>query len=99
MADELKEKIKAYREIWFFEESYRYGSISEYLISELDKAEYTGIYESITADGFVKQASVSSCLAKIGLDTEHIEKRLSEDILSREKDYDKFIGYSRAEKA
>lgn len=99
LADELKEKIKAYREIWFFEESYRYGSISECLISELDKADYTGIYKSITADGFVKQASVASCLAKIGLDTEHIEKRLSEDILSREKDYDKFIGYSRAEKA
>lgn len=64
---ELGSKIKQYPRVVFFEESMGEGSISEKVGSILSELGYCGDYSRVTADGFVKQASVRSCLDKLGL--------------------------------
>lgn len=66
------DKSLGYDSIIFFEESMGSGSISEKFGQLLAKRSYPGTYSSVTADGFVKQASVKSCLAKLGLTSEKI---------------------------
>ncbi|WP_303789308.1 1-deoxy-D-xylulose-5-phosphate synthase [Ruminococcus flavefaciens] len=64
---ELGSKIKQYPRVVFFEESMGEGSISEKVGNILSELGYCGDYSRVTADGFVKQASVRSCLDKLGL--------------------------------
>ncbi|MBQ6212272.1 MAG: 1-deoxy-D-xylulose-5-phosphate synthase, partial [Ruminococcus sp.] len=64
---ELGSKIKQYPRVVFFEESMGEGSISEKVGNILSELGYCGDYSRVTANGFVKQASVRSCLDKLGL--------------------------------
>ena len=67
----------------FFEESSKSGSISEKIGNMLAETTYCGRYSSVTADNFVKQASVKSCLEKLGMSsnkmTEYIRRRKAEN--------------------
>ncbi|MDD6278302.1 MAG: 1-deoxy-D-xylulose-5-phosphate synthase [Oscillospiraceae bacterium] len=65
--DEIIERIQHYKTIIFFEESMKRGSISEKIGEQLAESSFTGSYSTVAADGFVKQASVASCLKKLGL--------------------------------
>lgn len=69
------------KNIFFFEEAIKNGSVSEKLGSGLIEHGYKGNY-FVTAvdDEFVHQASVESQLKKYGLDTESIVKKVSESI-------------------
>ncbi len=79
IAEELCEKAMKYREIIFFEESMSQGSISEKLGKMLAERGYNGEYSTVACNNFVKQASVKSCLKKLGLTcdkiTEYVRKR------------------------
>lgn len=63
----IGEELKDYKRIVFFEESMGEGSISEKLGDVLTETGYSGEYSRVTADGFLKQASVASCLEGLGL--------------------------------
>lgn len=72
ISEELTEIALRYDEVIFFEESMCQGSISEKFGKLLAEHSYKGIYSTVTAADFVKQASVMSCLQKIGLTSERI---------------------------
>jgi len=76
-------EIKSYKRIIFFEEAMGNGSISEKIGSRLAELGYSGDYSRVTADGYVKQASVKSCLEKLGLTcgkmAEYVQKRCMTD--------------------
>ena len=59
------------------------GSISEKIGDILSELGYCGDYSRITAHAFVKQASVKSCLEKLGLTSdkmaEYIRLRSTDD--------------------
>ena len=63
-------EIKQYRRIVFFEEAERMGGISAIFGDLLMEQRYSGDYSRVTAEGFIKQASVKSALAKLGLKEE-----------------------------
>ena len=67
IARDIIREIKDYRHIVFFEEAERQGGISEKFGDLLMEEGYTGDYSRVTADGFIKQASVMSALSKLGL--------------------------------
>ena len=67
IARDIIREIKDYRYIVFFEEAERQGGISEKFGDLLMEEGYTGDYSRVTADGFIKQASVKSALSKLGL--------------------------------
>lgn len=79
----IVDELIKYREIVFFEESSKSGSISEKIGNMLAETTYCGRYSSVTADNFVKQASVKSCLEKLGMSsnkmTEYIRRRKAEN--------------------
>ena len=70
IADSIIDEIKCYKRVFFFEESFGEGSISEKIGDMLAETGYKGNYRRVTADGFIKQASVEVCLASIGLTAE-----------------------------
>lgn len=70
IAEEIFDKAMKYDRIIFFEESMGEGSISEKFGDRLSKCGYKGEYSSVTADSFIRQASVKSCLDSIGLSCE-----------------------------
>lgn len=72
LPDEIIERALAYRQIVFFEESMGSGGIAEKFGKRLAEMSYSGSYSSITANDFVKQATVRSCLGKLGLTCEKI---------------------------
>lgn len=72
IADELIEQILGYKRIIFFEESCGSGGIAEKLGYLLLTNGYKGDYGSVSANGFVKQASAASCLKKLGLGCEEM---------------------------
>lgn len=84
VADELVDIAMKYRCVIFFEESMGSGSISEKFGSMLAERSYNGSYSTVTADDFMKQASVKSCLSKLGLScekiTEYVRKRSFTDV-------------------
>lgn len=65
--DEVKEICMNYSEIYFFEESSRTGGIGDRLLTELYQKGYKGKFVINAVEGFVKQASVSSCMKKYRL--------------------------------
>ncbi len=69
-----------YKKIVFFEESSRMGGIGEYLFSILAQHGFSGDYNIIAIDGFVKQASIDSCMKKYMLDSESIKEIMSNKI-------------------
>lgn len=74
LSGEIVEKASEYSKIIFFEESY--GGISVLFGDLLIEKGYKGEYLKINADGFIKQASVRSCLDKIGLTCEKIVEQV-----------------------
>lgn len=68
------EKIKSYKKVYFFEECYYNGSVSQRLKNEIHALECVAIYD------FVPQASVDSSLEHLGLSGNQIYKRLSSEI-------------------
>lgn len=82
LEEDLGDEISQYKRIVFFEESMGEGSISEKVGNILAERGYSGDYSRVTADGFVKQASVSSCLEKLGL----TGKKMVEYIIGRSKE-------------
>ncbi|MBR6792193.1 MAG: 1-deoxy-D-xylulose-5-phosphate synthase [Ruminococcus sp.] len=79
IAEELCEKAMKYGQVIFFEESMSQGSISEKFGRMLAERGYSGVYNTVACNDFVKQASVKSCLKKLGLTcekiTEYVRKR------------------------
>lgn len=80
---DILDEIKRYKRIVFFEESMAEGSISEKIGERLAEFSYSGDYSRVTADGFVKHASVRSCLEQLGLTAEkmaaHILRRIEKN--------------------
>lgn len=80
---DIADEIKGYKRIVFFEEAMGDGSISEKFGERLAERSYSGDYSRVTANGFVKQASVKMCLEQLGLTaekmTDYILQRSSEN--------------------
>ncbi len=68
------EKIKSYKKVYFFEECYYNGSVSQRLKNKVHKLDTTAIYD------FVPQASVESSLEHLGLSGNEIYNKLSSEI-------------------
>ena len=64
VAEELVEKALQYKTVMFFEESSGYGGISTIFGSLLAQYQFQGRYVRISADCFLKHASVKSLLEK-----------------------------------
>ena len=83
LSSSLYGEISGYRRIYFFEEAYGAGGISEKVGSMLLENGYGGEYGRATINGFVKQASVRECLDELGLTgekmAEYVMKRRSEN--------------------
>lgn len=71
---EIIDKIKSYKKVYFFEEGYYNGSVSQRLKNEINNLDCTAIYD------FVPQASVEATLEKLGLSGNEIYKKLSSEI-------------------
>ena len=71
---EMIDKIKSYKKVYFFEEGYYNGSVSQRLKNEINNLDCTAIYD------FVPQASVEATLEKLGLSGNEIYKKLSSEI-------------------
>ena len=76
---DIVREIKNYKHIVFFEESMGNGSISEKVGCRLAEAGYSGDYSKVTAENYVRQASVRSSLEKLGFTcekmAEYVRKR------------------------
>ena len=79
VAQDIIHEIKKYNCIVFFEEAERQGGISAQFGDWLMEENFRGNYSRVTADGFIKQASVKSALGKLGLTSE----KMVDYILSR----------------
>ncbi len=79
ICDEVIEICRGYKKVIFFEEGIKNGGIGMLLAARL--SQYGIPVRIAAAEGFVKQAAVSSALAKLGLDTVGMIKTLEgEDI-------------------
>ena len=72
--EEMIDKIKSYKKVYFFEEGYYNGSVAQRLKNEINNLDCTAIYD------FVPQASVEATLEKLGLSGNEIYKKLSSEI-------------------
>ncbi len=72
--EKLIRKIKKYKKVFFFEESYYNGSISQKLKNTVKKLDCTAVYD------FVQQASIKSSLEHLGLSGERIFEKLNSEI-------------------
>ncbi len=70
--EELVEKALPYRVVMFFEESSGYGGISTIFGSLLAQYEFKGRYVRVSADCFLKQASVPALLEKSELSAQAV---------------------------
>ena len=68
-AEDLVEKALGYKTVIFFEESSGYGGISTIFGSLLSQYGFGGRYVRVSADCFLKQASVDALLEKAELST------------------------------
>lgn len=66
--ESLIDEILKYKAVFFFEESEKNGSVSEYLSCKLIEKRYCGTFRAVCSEGFVKAASVESALSALGLD-------------------------------
>ena len=78
LSRDITGEMKNYKRIVFFEESMGNGSISEKIGNKLAESGYSGDYSRVTADGYVKHASVRSCLEKLGLTCEKMAEYIQE---------------------
>ena len=68
--NEIISQCMRYRKIVFFEESLKYGGISEYITAKLMENGYSGAVKTVAVDNFVPQATIESSMSKYGLDAE-----------------------------
>lgn len=78
LSSRLYSEISGYKRIYFFEESYGAGGISEKVGAILIENGYRGEYGRAAVNGFVKQASVRECLEDIGLTSEKMAEYVKE---------------------
>lgn len=71
---EMIKEIKSYKKVYFFEEGYYNGSVSQRLKNDISNLDCTAIFD------FVPQASVEATLEKLGLSGNEIYKKLSSEI-------------------
>ena len=71
---EMIKEIKSYKKVYFFEEGYYNGSVSQRLKNDISNLDCTAIYD------FVPQASVEATLEKLGLSGNEIYKKLISEI-------------------
>ena len=75
LSDDLLNKVKGYKEIYFFEEGIKNGGIAEKLATRLVEQNSINKYKIIAIDNeFVSAASTKSAIKKYKLDTESIIK-------------------------
>ena len=72
--EEMIDKMKSYKKVYFFEECYYNGSVSQRLKNKISNLDCTAIYD------FVPQASVEATLEKLGLSGNEIYKKLNSEI-------------------
>lgn len=72
--EEMIDKMKSYKKVYFFEECYYNGSVSQRLKNKISNLDFTAIYD------FVPQASVEATLEKLGLSGNEIYKKLNSEI-------------------
>ncbi len=79
-SDKLLKEISEYKNIVFFEEVEENGSISEHLLTALNKCGYNGNFKAYTLpNGFFKQGKIPQILKEYRLDAESIGKILREE--------------------
>ena len=69
-----------YKNIFFFEECIKSGGIAEHFLSCLMENGFSGRYNIVAVEGYVKQASVKSQLHKYGLDCQSMAQHVTEKI-------------------
>ena len=80
LPEDITECVDRYSDIIFFEESMGEGSISEKFGVLLTGRKYSGDYTRVTAETYVRQASVKSCLAHLGLDSRSMAEKVREKV-------------------
>lgn len=80
ISDQVMEIMMRYDSVIFFEESYYYGGISSLVGSMLAEKNFHGSYKRIAQKDFLKQATISSQMKKMGLDVESIEETVRKDL-------------------
>ena len=70
--------LSSYDEIYFFEEAFQSGSISEKICSYLLQRGYKGKTKIVAVNGFIPHNTVSNQLKSVGLDYEGMKKIIGE---------------------
>ena len=70
MSDEAARIMRSYGKVFFFEESYRYGSLGEKYKADCPQAEITAI------EGFVKHGETDDLLDELGLSAEKMAEKI-----------------------
>ena len=78
---EVIEISKAYKNIFIFEESMQNGSISEKFTVKLFTQGYKGNIFTKTIESFLQQATVSSSLKKVGLDSVSMSETVLQELI------------------
>ena len=73
---DIVKEIDGYGKIVFFEESSGEGSISEKIGTKLAESGYSGTYQRVTAKDYIRHASVSSILEKLGMNSEKMAEKV-----------------------
>lgn len=78
LPDELADKLRVYKQVFFFEEGMQNGGIGEHLGAMLLEAGYTGRYVNTgIPDEFVRQSTVAAALHKYKLDSASMAEIIS----------------------
>ena len=84
--EQLIEKLKRYKEIFFFEEGIKSGGIGEHISLKLFQNGFTGMFNLKAIDGkFIKHMSYREALIEIGLDSGGMEREVLEKSLILKK--------------
>lgn len=74
--EEIIQKIRSYKKIYFFEEGMKYGGIAEHMHTLLCEAGFLGEFKITALRGFIKQSSVESALDRNGLSSNEIVNKI-----------------------
>lgn len=78
--NEIVEISRAYKNVFFFEESMQNGSISEKLLFKLYSQGYKGDYYAKAINDFVQQATVENALINVGLDSNSMVNTILQEL-------------------
>lgn len=76
--EKIIEILSFYDEIYFFEEAFQSGSVSEKICSYLLQRGYKGKTKVVAVNGFIPHNTVSNQLKRVGLDYEGMKKIIGE---------------------